>query len=466
MFYDERIEMERGKTAKLAILLSVCLAAISFALRIVWILHNKLPRSQLWLLSLDAVILVGGGLCLLLGSLQRRSASDERALSNELAFYRGAYPYLLKLVLLVFAVFLPITGHLRREVSIPSLSFDSLLPLLFFIVLLFAITRFRRAGIFFNYSILEGEDYRRGVLRNLAAMSRFLLLLFSVSVLSGIALTFFTGGVRQPGGLGIALAFLLLEFTLDYLFLWLECTLVYLVFSVLERASYRSDRLLSRASTVTLLVTIGIQILYSGIIIAANKAPITQLKALRIASSVSPLETYITLALMLHLTYLGYEYTKERKCPLFKAGIVCILAGQVVSELLAYISSGMLYIFLRDMESSSESYRITSLFANINLSIEATASLSLLVGVSLIIIALTITGALRPTSLLALPIFIITLGVYIFLTTQTTELTLRAYRLTAKAVLLLWLALLTLLINRKVSPKRAEISIPAPDSPT
>lgn len=71
MFYDERIEGKKGSIAKNSIVMSVVIAIVFAALRVVNVLKNGYDAKHLWLVSIEFAVVLVGVVCLCVGELKK-----------------------------------------------------------------------------------------------------------------------------------------------------------------------------------------------------------------------------------------------------------------------------------------------------------------------------------------------------------------------------------------------------------
>ena len=139
--------------------------------------------------------------------------------------------------------------------------------------------------------------------------------------------------------------------------------------------------------------------------------------AVQLVSIMSTLDTYIKFALLIFLTYFGYEYQRVRKNKLLSAACVTILLSETLSIFIGQISGSLIFVFMPEI-MSQDAYIINQLFSTINVSIEDASSLANIVGFVLINFALVNDKLIHKAHRFAVGAFAVLGGVELFLRTQ------------------------------------------------
>lgn len=135
MFYDQRIEKTKGRISKKAILFSVIISIVFLAIRLTNILNNTDQIKYLCRVILEAVIILGGLTCLIIGFIRsKRHIKDEPIEFEESCFYNKASSILIKIVTIVFAIFLPIGLYINLPSNYTDGGFYNIF-LVFFLLL-------------------------------------------------------------------------------------------------------------------------------------------------------------------------------------------------------------------------------------------------------------------------------------------------------------------------------------------
>ncbi len=444
MFYDERIEGAKGRIAKNSIAMSVVIAIVFAALRVVNVLKNGYDTKHLWLVSIEFAVILAGVVCLCIGELKRiRTASDERITYEQAKFYNKAFPILIYIVLGIYSALLPMSLFNEAWVSkVPDIAFDSLPTILLFSVGIYVICSFRKSDIYFNYSLMDSDNYYKGVWKNIGKIATALgaMLLTSMCILV-IRIT-----LKQPTGSQILDLFVSLLLT--YIFLIIKISALYLIYSALEKASYERKRFISKASIISLFVTIALQAVWSAFVIFVVVLPLSQANAVQTVLTASSMSIYILLALLIFLTYFGYEYQKSKPSKMVDISCKVILLSQVIKSLFENITNCITFIFLPDI-MQNEAYIINDTLSSIGFALNAVFGIALIVGVAMLILALIKEKTIAKANIAAIIILAVLIGVGIFMQAQADALQTRIYELICELALLLYLSAIVVYIGKK-----------------
>ena len=344
MFYDERIEKAKGRISRNAIILSVIISVVLGAIRLTNILKNTDQSKYLCFVILEAAIILGGLICLLIGVIRSKThIRDERIVFEESRFYNKASSILIKIVTIIFAFFLPIVLYIGLPNNYTDGGFDRIFLVLFFVVGIYVIYGFRRNDIYFNYSIMENEHYYKSVLKNIGKLAIYILCLFAVSAIS------FTLFVATKELDQVILIKHILQIVILYVVVLFEFSLLYLLYSFLEKMSYNSTRWLSQSTAISLGITVFIYAVYTFIVMFVDSLAISQAQAMQTVSVASSLAFYIDFALLIFLTYFSYEYLKVKHNKLLSAACLTILLSETLAFIIGQVWGGITSLFLREM---------------------------------------------------------------------------------------------------------------------
>ena len=443
MFYDERIEKAKGRISRNAIILSVLISAVFGAIRLANILKNTEQSKYLCLVILEAVIIFGGSVCLLIGfTRSMMHLKDERTIFEESCFYNKASSVLIKTVTVVFAVFLPIVLHLGLPNHYTGGEFGRILFVLFFVVGIYVIYGFRRNDIYFNYSIMEDEHYYKSVFKNIGKLISYILCLFAVSAIS------FTLFVAAKELDQVRLLQYSLQIVGSYTFVLLELSLLYLLYSFLEKMSYDSTRRLSRSTAVSLGITVFLNAVYMSTALLAYSLASSQTQAMQTISAASSLTSYIDFALLIFLTYFSYEYLKVERNKLFSAACLIILLSETSAFLLGQVWSGITSLFLHEM-IEYDVYTAKTFLSTGKTILQDLSGTAKMTGFSLMILALIKDKAIRKTNLAAVICFVLLGGIEMFLRTQMGYLEVNIYHSFAAIAVLIYLCVLVVCVGSR-----------------
>ena len=443
MFYDERIEKEKGRISRNAIILSVIISVALGTIRLTNILKNTDQSKYLCLVILEAIIILVGSICLLIGFTRSKiHPKDERTIFEECCFYNKASSILIKIVTVVFAFFLPVVLHIGIPNNYTDGEFDRILLVLSFVVGIYVVYGFRRNDIYFNYSIMENEHYYKSVFKNIGKLAIYISCLFAVSAIS------FTLLVATKEFNQVILIKHILQIVGLYMIVLLKFSLLYLLYSFLEKMSYNSTRWLSKSTIISLGITVFLYAVYTFIAMLADSLAISQAQATQTVSAASSLTFYIDFALLIFLTYFSYEYLKVKHNKLLSAACLTILLSETLAFLIGQAWSGITSLFLREM-IEYDAYTITYFLSTAKTIIQDLSSIANMVGFSLIIIALIKDKTIRKSNLAAIISFAVLGGIEMFLRTQTGYLEVNIYHSLAEIAVLIYLCVLVVCIERR-----------------
>lgn len=128
-----------------------------------------------------------------------------------------------------------------------------------------------------------------------------------------------------------------------------EFSLLYLLYSFLEKMSYNSTRWLSKSTTISLGITIFIYAIYTFIVLFVDSNTNSQAQAMQTISIVSSMAFCIDFALLIFLTYFSYEYQKVKHNKLLSIACIIILLSEILTFLLGQVYSEIISMLLRKM---------------------------------------------------------------------------------------------------------------------
>jgi len=436
MFYDERIERERGRISRNIIIISVIGALIYGALNLAnMLLCLERPAFRHFMhLGMEAIIILSGVIILCLGAFKYFSPCDERGNAERNIFYNKASTVHLRIALCAWACLMPLAA-LRPLPSINfyALPYDYGMYLLFFPIVIYSVYSFKKSEIYFNYSILDSKDYYKNVLKNIGKLGFYALALLAIS-LSTLCFSILIINITPKEFLSCALSVFL-----TYFFCYASVSALYLLLSVLEKASYDNEKMLiSKATVISFVICVGLIFLMAGFSIAASsyinalsREEINSFAMMGITVGelvaranyiISGMKTLSVLAFTLSLTYFCCEFGRVRKSKLFSrsaAAFLCI-AGIKNFFLSCYQIAMVITIqVVRDMGVNMDGFYLEHSLSLWYTDLSYTASFLQLVCICLMIIALVRGGALHKAHILSIPIITVMLWILIFLETQT-----------------------------------------------
>lgn len=285
MFYDERIELAKGRVCRNVIILAVAIAGISGGVRSLsaWRNSVSLPWWGVYLWIPEAVICLVGGTALLVGLLRVLGRErDERWQTEQARFYHRAALLLLYITIGVEAILLPFSAVYGIPIyySVPH---DAVLSVLLLVLGAYAVMAFRAQDIYFNYTILERDGYAKGVVKRFGTAGVILLVCLALSWMAVLILSVCmrlseTSTFRS-----------LVQVSVIYGMAAITLGGLYAVLSYLEWASFTRRRVVSPATMISLLLTLVLYSIYTVAAVLIDQLPISQSSAAILVNAVSAL---------------------------------------------------------------------------------------------------------------------------------------------------------------------------------
>ena len=449
MFYDERIENVKGKIAKRSILIALAITFVLAEIHCVNLLRNASDVRYYWFALPDVIICFSTIVTLIIGLVRHIIISkDERTEAEQGSFYKKAASILIKISLGAFAFDIPIVLYLGKPLTFADSGPSGIIYTLLFIIGIYVVYSFRKNDIYFNYSIMDSDHYYKGVFKNIGKLSLYALAFLGISAISFIGII----AIKTPDS---ARVLKILLDTLAYYFgAFIEVALLYLLYSFLEKCSYNSENSISKSTIISLVITIFIYAVYTAGVIFVDSTAISQATAVQLVSIMSTLDTYIKFALLIFLTYFGYEYQRVRKNKLLSAACVTILLSETLSIFIGQISGSLIFVFMPEI-MSQDAYVINQIFSTINASIEDASSLANTVGFVLIIFALVKDKLIHKAHRFAVGAFAVLGGVELFLRTQVDILQVNIYHFIVEIIVLCYFAIVLSIVSKRI---KAEIA--------
>ncbi len=424
MFYDERIELEKGKLCQSILILTVCFSLPYWLLHALYVYKNITLQHPLPLLALDAAVGITS-LALLTVGLCRNRGSDEREQFQRYRYYSRVMPIFIAVVSFFCAVMLPLQEHLSILQQFSIYAVDEILEPLLFLVGSYSFYRLKKREIYCNYRFMESEHYYRQVWKNIGKFSLLLLGSFAVSMvtlallpqLAAIAPTLL---FRADAENLLHSALITLARCVSFL---LGGSLLYLLLSFLERESYRKLSGLSRSVCICSVVLIGIyllHILYSFLMMHLS-AYSSQL-SFPMYTYLPNIAYWLKTALVMFLVYFSYEYQRQKPSRGIRWGCMCILLTVVGTSIFSQYHSKLIGIFLREWMQNPDFMH----WYNIALQLKNYLILLLcLSGGICILLTLIRDHVLSHWNLAMLPVAVAGFAVYIVLETSEASLEVR-----------------------------------------
>ncbi|MBQ8339750.1 MAG: hypothetical protein IJY16_04840 [Clostridia bacterium] len=448
MFYDERIELERGKIARNGILLATLYALLCGMLRWMNVLLNMdgshtYPKSYYYLpVWFEIAVAVTGLVCLAVGlffSLGR--PKDERLTAECAAYWRRAGTLQLFVSLAALALFYPLSLLVQTNINYAAVDTMQVAVNLFLLLAAYVAFAFKERDIYFNYAALESPRYGLAVLKNLGKLGILTLCGLGISCRSTALGALWLQHTRIPE--------MLLASLLLWLLIFIILAITYTMLSVLERLSYEKRRVLSGATFATLLLVILLRAAYTAVEALLLNSGATMVEQLIALNYFAWLPLAAGFWFVLFLIYFYHEYRETGRDRLARVGFLLVLGAEVPGGALDFLLSVFQMIFHRSIIENIEQ---NLLFGKINGWLAAFTYLVFLAGFVLLIAgpvrrALVGKKHLIPATLLTA----VALGVEIFLYTQLHGNTLLLIRDGIALIRQLYLALFLFLLSRSIS---------------
>ena len=447
MFYDERIERIKGRISRNAILMSFVISFVLGGAHLANIIRNASDSKYYWFVMLEISICVGTLIAMIIGAVLNTSTEkDERAEVQGEAFYNKAASLLVRFVLGAFAFVMPIALYIGKPLHFADQGFGGIIYTLFFIVGIYVIYSFRRNDVYFNYSIMDSDCYDKGVLKNIGKLSLYALGFLGISAMSFIGLV----AIKSPDFARVVE--IILDMVAYYIGTLIEIILLYLLYSFLEKCSYNSESSISNSPVISLGMTIFIYAVYTAGVIFIDSTAISQTAAVQLASIISTLDIYIKFALLIFLTYFGYEYQRIRKSKLLLAACITILLSEALSVFIGRIFGGLIFVFMPEI-MSQDAYIINKILSGVSVAIEDLSGIVDLVGFVLILFALVKDKLIHKAHRFAGGAFAVLVGVELFLRTQVDLLCVNIYHFIAEMIVLCYFAVIVAFVAKREKRK-------------
>ena len=319
MFYDERIELEKGRISRNCIIISVIVALLLGIPRFIFLneylstLIYDPPKKFYLTVATEFAVAVSGAVCLALGFFCKLfEQSGEYRQAQKSRFYNKAVKIHIFISLMFFSVASPAMARFGiADISMGEISFSFIIPLF-----AYCAYAFKKSEIYFNYSIMEEEKYYFKVIWNIVKLAGCIFALTAVSLIANIVM-----------GLGSGSSYTLevmKELSSAYFYAFAIIALAYFAYSYLEKTSYDNEStLLSNAPFITLSIATAVSLFSVLYCIKMVLAPSHQ-------SGIGLTGIFhhmCDVCIIAFLTYLNYEYQRERKSGLISAGTKMILTS-------------------------------------------------------------------------------------------------------------------------------------------
>ena len=430
MFYDERIERERGRISRNIMIVSIIGAIIYGTLNLSnMLLCLEKPTFRHFLhLGEEAAIILSGIIILAIGTFKYFLPFDERKRSERDIFYSKAITAHLYAVFSVWAFLMPLTLlYPLPSINFYALPYDYGLYLLFFPIVVYCVYSFKKQAIYFNYSIIESEDYYKNVFKNIARFGLRVLVLLAISFSTLCFSVIFTN-IRPEKFFSCALSIIL-----TFVFCFAGACVLYLMLSALEKTSYdNEEKLISRATVISFVTSVSLIFAISVIALAASfyinsllnedirtfemlGITVGELVA-RVNYVINGIKTLCLLSLTLSLAYLRYEYCRIKESKLLSFSAAAFLC---VNAIRGFLLACFQIIIVIATQLVNDNGILLHTLSQIYSNISYIASLLELILIAIMIIALVRDGTIHKANIASVPVFALFACVLIFLMTQT-----------------------------------------------
>ncbi len=471
MFYDERIEKEKGKVCRNCILIAVIGAFLFCALQLANILLTiEAPRFHHYMnVLLPCFIFAAGTVCLIIGAFTQKQGCDERTAAEAYSFYGKAARALIACTAVLWAILLPYTAvNPMPSYNFYNIPFDYSIWILFYPICTYCVYSFKKREIYFNYSLLESEHYYKGVFKNIGKFSLWALGLLAESVLSYILFHTFEN-MQYPWNDGGAhmrqIVYSLLSIFFTFAISYIVLSVLYIALSVLEKESYKNEtRLISGSTIISFIVAACLTVvvffvtLESGLIIDAlinSDLPLDFPVSAVVAAAnyvINYIESAIYIFVLLCITYFCYEYGRVYKNRLLSGALGTILVVKAVDTVFSPIYRVVMALVNTVIASDWENMHdihIERAMGEIFLYYTYLIGLAEVAAVVIIIAALIKDGTAHKGCIALICAIALALCVIIFLTTQLSAVLLSQAMALFNSFIYICLAILVAIIGRK-----------------
>ena len=319
MFYDERIELEKGRISRNCIIISVLVALFLGIPRLIF-LNEYLgtfiydpPKKFYLILASEFAVAVSGAICLALGFFCKLFEQDgEYRKAQKSKFYNKAGKFHLFVSLTGFSV--ASTAMVRfgtGDINTSGIFFSFMIPLF-----AYCAYAFKNSEIYFNYSIMEEEKYYSNVIWNIVKLAGCIFALTAVSLIANIFMGLGTGSSYTLEAMK--------ELSSMYFYTFMVMALAYFAYSCLEKNSYNNESaLLSNSPFITLSIAAAVSLFSVLYCIKMILTPSAQGSG----GVIGIFKHMCDVCIIAFLTYLNYEYQRESKSVLIGAGTKIILTS-------------------------------------------------------------------------------------------------------------------------------------------
>ncbi len=438
MFYDERIELEKGKICRNSIIISMVLAFVWGGIRLANIAkHTDEFKYFLRLMPEFSIVLLGLvflGICALRGG--RGSAADERSRYEQCRLYNQLAPLYIRVLGILLAIVIPVILFIGTPVGLADGNSNGIFTVIFLAVGAYAMYSFKKQDICLNYSIIDSDRYYRSVLKKYGKFLLYVLLCFLCSLL-----VFLWVDVQMEVRAETWLAHLKTIGT-SYLKLIFQSFLLYLLVSFLELDSYRKENRISKSVYITLGIVIFFRELYAIAVFLAESVTVDGITAIssQFLNTLNYLLTpTLSVAVLLFLLYFSFEYTKLGNSKGFLLGTRCLLLHRVLHVLISQLRVQIVVLIFLPLQPNEEHLH---LYNAISLLVNALLNLFRLLGFGILLGSLVRDQIIRKGHYWVFAVIGVLLGVNLFLRFQADMLMLATVAACAEAVGVLYLGYL------------------------
>lgn len=355
MFYDERIELAKGKICRNSLVIALFMAMIIGTLRFICVksiddasaLKSSVAESIIvgsFFIAVEIAVFVCSATVLAVGAVRAIVCQkDERFMAEQSAFYIKASYVCINIVMICASIVFPLNLIAYRFMGMFAsiVIFDKFLLILFFTIGNYTVYNFKKKDIYLNYDLMEEENYYKGVWKNIGKLCKRMLRCFVISAT-----------------VDILISLLLRHFLLDFIAIFIFDAIVtavliglYLLYSCLERSSYNSSKIVSRATVVSLLIAVLVYALYSAVSMYFFAMLGSETAKLELVAQTSEaMQSIWIFAVLMFLTYFGYEYQKKKPNKLLSASILMIVLSIALCHIFSEIQTSISIIIIKIAE--------------------------------------------------------------------------------------------------------------------
>lgn len=228
MFNDERINLEVGKILKRCIIFSIIITLIVGTVRA--ICYSYIIELFIYAILPECVIFLCGILIILGDIIFIGKNKDERILYIKSKYYKIAFWFFISSILCGYSLSIPFY-YIKSIFSLMDPPYYGVVFCLLYLCSIYFIYSFKKKGIYFNYSFIE-QDYKKYYFNVLKNVLKLVVIILPSCLIGWVITRYFEVHYKIQGNLHSLVLFVIL---------FLLLTILYCLFSVIEKQSFESQ---------------------------------------------------------------------------------------------------------------------------------------------------------------------------------------------------------------------------------